>query len=178
MTTTTAHRHRRLGAALTALTASVLLIFAAATANGAGGTSATCTVRFIASITPGFTPVPSTGTLSTRGQTGLMACVGKAGGHRITGPGRMGFEETHTGGTCRGHVGSGPLSVTIPTTGGVKHLEGTLFAQRNGPVVRADVRFPGARFKGVGAAIFRSGTCFVTALREVLVSVTGVLHAS
>ena len=171
--TTTDRTRRRIAATAAALTAGTLL--AAAPAGAAGGTSATCTVRFVATITPGFTARPSSGTLTTRGDTGFIACVGKVGGHRITGPGTMGFDEQHSGGTCRGHIGSGPLRVTVPTTGGTKRLDGTLFAQRNAFVVRADVRFPGMRFTGIGAAIFRNGTCFVTPLREVLVSVTGRL---
>ena len=91
-------RPRRTGAALAAATACALL--ATASAQAAGATSAVCTPRISVTISPGFSLAPSSGTLTSHGQRGTLICTGKVGGHRVTGPGTVGLDETYAGGTC------------------------------------------------------------------------------
>lgn len=53
--------------------------------------------------------------------------------------------EKHTGGTCRGHTGTGKVHLIIPTTAGSQDMVGTLAVRRTGLTVRVRVRFPGMR---------------------------------
>jgi hypothetical protein len=155
-------------------------LLAAAPAHAADGTSAICTNRVPSTITitPGFSMTPSSGTITTNGQTGSITCVGKIGGHRVTGPGSIGIDETYTNATCTSHVGSGTVSVTIPTTAGIQHLSGALTERRTALVLTADVRFPGGRFSGIGIVIPTLGNCLLTPLRQALLSVTGLLSGA
>lgn len=178
MTTTHTHGPLRIAAVVSALATATLL--AVAPAHATDGTSAICTNRLPATITitPGFSMTPSSGTITTNGQTGSIACAGNIGGHRVTGPGSIGIDETYTHATCTSHVGSGTVSVTIPTTAGIQHLSGALTERRSALVLRADVRFSGGRFSGIGSVIPTLGNCFVTPLRQALLSVTGVLSGA
>ena len=165
-------RLRTLGV-LAALAPAVL--FAAAPAQAARSTSAVCLVRFTATITPGFSLTPGPGTFTTGGETGSMSCIGKIGGDRVTGRGSVGVDETYTGGSCTSHVGTGTVSITIPTTAGVKHVVGDLTVRRTALVVRPEVRFPNARFSSIGVSIPRQGNCVATPLQKALVVLAGVL---
>lgn len=176
MSTTPTHRPLRIAAALAAAAAAAAL--GAAPAPASIATNAVCTARFVATITPGFTMAPSSETLTTNGETGSLICVGSIDGHGVTGPGAMGFVETDTGGTCRGHVGTGTLSITLPTSAGVEHIAGTLGVKRTALIVRAEVRAPELHFSGVGLVAFRQGNCFLTPLRQVMVTVTGSFAAA
>jgi len=173
MTSTNSSRPWRIGGALAAATACALL--GTASAQAAGATSAVCTPRFSLSISPGFSLAPTSGTLTSHGETGSLTCTGKIGGHRVTGPGTVGLDETYAGGTCASHVGTGTARISIPTTGGVKHLAGAATSRRTALAVRAEVRFPGARFTGAGVAIPTKGTCALSPLRQALITVTGRL---
>ena len=165
----------RIAGALAALAAVALL--AAAPAQAGGRTSAACASQFTATISPGFSLVPSSGTQTTRGQTGTIACIGRIDGRRITGPGSVGFESTYTGGTCASETASGTVRATIPTAAGAQHLVGALTVQRGALIVRAQVQFDGIRYSGVGAAIPRQGNCLVTPLRQALIVLTGTLSS-
>jgi hypothetical protein len=176
MTTTAAHGRLRIAVTLAALTGVALL--AAAPARAAGATSAVCSNDFTATVTPGFSMVRSAGTIATRGETGLLVCVGTIDGHRITGPGTMGIRYAYSRGTCVAHVGSGTVSFSIPTTAGTKHMTGALTVRRIALVIHAEARFPTARFSGIGHPIPTQGTCLTTPLRLFLVTVNGVLSAA
>jgi len=151
---------------------------AAAPAQAASTTSAVCTNRLPVAVTPGFTPTLSAGTITTFGQTGSIACVGRIEGRRVTGLGSAGIHYAYTQGSCTSHLGAGTVSVSIPTTGGVKHLTGALSVRRTALAIRAEARFPGGRFDGVGVVIPTRGTCFVTPLTRGTVVVTGVLSGT
>lgn len=75
----------------------------------------------------------------------------------------MGFVEQYSGGSCRGHrgTGTGTLTYTVPTTAGLEHVTAILSVTRTASVVRAEVRSPEAHFSGVGLALFRQGNCFL-----------------
>lgn len=151
---------------------------AAEPAKAAAATSAVCSSRFTTTIVPGFTMTPSSGTFTTFGQTGSITCIGRIGGHRVTGPGTIGADETYTRGTCATHVGAGVVRLTVPTTGGAKHMVGTLTVRRTALVVSPEVRFPGARFRALGVVVPTQGDCIIAPQRRALVLVAGVLSGA
>ena len=57
----------------------------------------------------------------------------------------------------------------------MKHLAGAATSRRTGLGLRAEVRFPGARF-AVTVAVPLQGTCALTPLRRALIAVTGSLR--
>ena len=138
--------------------------------------SAVCANTFTATIAPGFTPAPGAGKLTTKGQTGSIECFGTIGGQRVTGPGTLGFVERHTGGTCRGHRGTGRVHLIIPTTAGSTDLVGALSVRRTGLTVRVTVRFPRLRYSGNGVVFPRLGDCMTSPLEQVKVTMTGTIR--
>jgi len=173
---TPVHRPSRIGVALFALFAAALL--AAAPAQAAGGTSAVCTNEFTATITPGFSFIPSSGTQTTNGETGSIVCVGEIAGHRVTGRGSIGYVLPYAAATCASEAGSGTVRATVPTTAGNRHLVGTLAVERTALAIRADVQFSGMRYRGLGVAVPRQGDCLLTPLRQVSIVLTGTLSGT
>lgn len=165
----TTRKPLRIGGAPAAMVAVALL--GAASAHAAGTTSAVCTNLFSVTITPGFSMTPTSGTLTTNGETGSIICVGQIDGHPVTGPGTIGIHENYTNVTCPSSV----ISVTIPTTAGAKHMDGSLTVQRTLLAVQPEAQFPNAHFSGVSVIVPMQGDCFVTPLRKSLLSVTGSL---
>lgn len=171
-------RHACLRIIVTLAVPAAATALAAAPAQAASATSALCASRFTATITPGFTMKPTTGTLTTHGQTGIISCVGKIGGHRITGPGSLGVHQNHSGATCRSVIGTGTVGVTLPTAAGRRHMVGALSVRRTALVVRVIVRFPDAHYSGAGVTIPTQGNCFVSPVRQAMVLVTGALSGA
>jgi hypothetical protein len=176
MTTTRTRKRPFIAGALATATAVALL--ATGSAHAAGTTAAVCTPQFTLAITPGFSLTPSSGSLTTHGETGTLTCAGTIDGERVTGPGTVSLDETYARGDCLSHVGIGTARVTIPTTGGAKHMIGDATSHRTGLALSAEVRFPGASFSGLGVAIPTKGDCALTPLREALITVTGTLSGS
>ena len=174
----TTRTHRRATAALCAPAALIAVAALAAPAAQAAAAppSAVCTNTFTATITPGFTPRPGSGKLSTNGQHGSIECFGTIRGGRVTGPGTLGFVERHAGGTCRGHTGTGRVHLVIPTTTGPWDVVGTLSVRRTALTVRVKVRFPGVRYSGNGVIFPRLGDCTSSPLEQVKVTMTGTLR--
>ena len=175
MSTAADRRRTRIIAALAVLTAAAAV---SAPTGHAGATppAAVCVNTFTATISPGFTPTPSAGKLTTNGQTGSIECFGTIRGQRISGPGTLGFVEKHTGGTCRGHTGTGKVHLIIPTTAGSQDMVGTLAVRRTGLTVRVRVRFPGMRYSGNGVIFPNLGDCTSTPLLQSKVTMTGTLR--
>jgi hypothetical protein len=167
-------RPRQIGGAL-AVAATCALI-GASSAQAAAATSAVCTPRISVAIDPGFRVRPGSGTLTSHGETGSIVCTGRIGGHRVTGAGTVGLDETYVRGDCLAHVGTGTVRISVPTTAGIKHLTGAATSRRTALGLRAEARFPGARFTGVGVAIPTKGDCVLTPLRQALIAVTGRLR--
>lgn len=176
MTPSTTTRVSRAAAVLAALTAGATLCPSPAQAADAAPT--VCVASFTATIIPGFTMTPSAGKLTSQGQTGSVDCFGQIAGHRITGPGTLGFTERHSRGSCRGHTGTGRVHLVIPTTAGDKDLVGTLAVRRTALTVRVRVRFPGIRYSGSGVIFPRMGDCATTPLEQIKVTLTGSLRKS
>lgn len=147
----------------------------AAGAQAAPATDAACTSVFTAYVNPGFDIHPSAGTGTTRGETGALLCTGTVDGHRITGPGTMGFDETYRDAACLSDASSGHFSATLPTTSGPVHLGGNLEAHRIGLVELVEITFPRAHFSGLGPIVPTHGDCVIRRITEALVSITGTL---
>lgn len=152
--------------------------FTASPAQAAGATSAICTNLFTITISPGWSMTPTSGTVTTNGETGSVSCVGEIDGHRVTGPGTMGIDETYTNVTCPSSIITGTIRMTIPTTAGTQRMEGALRVRRIGLIVQPEAEFLDAHFSGLGVAIPTQGTCFLTPLRQALLSVTGTLSGT
>jgi len=155
--------------------AAVAVLGATASAQAAGETAAVCASTISLTITPGFSPKPGSGTLTSHGKTGSLICTGALRGHQITGPGSVGLDEVYSGADCLGHVGTGTATVTLPTTGGVIHMSGAATSHRTALAVVAEVDFPDASFDGVGVAIPTHGTCLLSPLRQATISLSGLL---
>lgn len=79
----------------------------------------------------GVGTAPGSAEFSTRGPTGTVECSGEVEGEAITGTGtfaKAGLFE----GTCLSGTGAGRIQITVPTTGGPKHLDIT-FTMTTGP---------------------------------------------
>ena len=170
--------HRRATTALCAPAALIAVAALAAPHASAAATppSAVCTNTFTATISPGFTPNPGSGKLTSNGQTGSIECFGTIEGARVTGPGTLGFVERHKNGSCRGHVGTGRVHLVIPTTDGPADMVGALSVRRTALTVRVKVRFPGVRYSGNGVIFPRLGDCTSSPIEQIKVTMTGTLR--
>ena len=175
MTTALTHTHLRLGLVAT-LAAGALL--GTSSAQASGETSAVCAPQLSVTISPGFRLAPSAGTISSGGETGSIICTGDIDGHRVTGPGTVGLDETYARGDCLSHVGTGTVRASIPTTAGVVHLVGAATSRRTALALVAEAQFPGASYSGVGVAIPTQGDCVLTPMRRALLTVSGMLSGS
>ena len=176
MTISPARTNLRIVLALAAL--AVVALSATASAQAAATTVATCSSQFALTISPGFSLTPSSGTLTSHGETGTVVCTGTIDGGRVTGPGTIGLDESYARGDCLSHVGTGTATITVPTTAGPKHLAGAATSRRTGLALSAEVSFPGARFSGIGLAAPLQGSCLLTPMTRALVTVTGTLTAT
>jgi hypothetical protein len=134
-----------------------------------------CVNQLTLTISPGFSLTPTSGTETTGGDTGTIACAGLIRGHRITGPGSIGVDTTYAASTCISEFSAGTVRVTIPTTAGNQRIDGTLSVWRTALAVRVEVAAPDVRFSGIGAALPIDGTCVLSPLRRALISITGSL---
>jgi hypothetical protein len=175
MTIALTHRHLRLGA-LATLAAGALL--GTTSAQASGTTSAVCSPQLSVTINPGFRVAPSSGTISSGGETGSLICSGDIEGHRVTGPGTVGLDETYASGDCLSHVATGTVRVSVPTTAGVVHLVGAATSHRTALALVAEAQFPGASYSGVGVALPTQGDCVLTPMRQALLTVSGLLSGS
>jgi len=148
---------------------------ATASAQAAATTSAQCTGQLKLSITPGFGLAPGSGTLTSHGESGIITCIGTIAGHRVTGPGTVGLDESYARGDCLSHVGTGTATLTVPTTAGPVLMAGAATSRRTGLALHAEVEFPGARFDGAGLAIPLQGSCLISPMRQALITVSGRL---
>ena len=170
---TSSSRIRCLSAVLAGL---LIAAFATADAKAAPATSATCTGLLTVNVTPGFTLIPGSGSATSDGQTGTMTCLGTLDGHQITGPGSFGVQETYTtGGACLTDRSSGQVAAILPTTGGPVTIVGSLSAHRLALIESIEIDFPQSHFSGTAIDVPTDGTCLLSPLRQVLVSVRGSL---
>jgi hypothetical protein len=173
ISSTTSIRFRLCSAVLAAV---LIAALSAPGAEAAPATSATCTGILTVNLTPGFTPIPNSGSGTSGGQTGTMTCLGSLDGHRITGAGTFGVQETYTtGAACLTDTSGGQVSATFPTTGGPVTIVGALHAHRMALVEFIEIAFPQSQFSGVAIIVPTQGDCLTAPLTQALVSVTGTL---
>lgn len=143
--------------------------FAGAPATGQEGTP--CTGELDFTISPGLTNTPSSGTVSTHGETGFIECRGKVNGKEATGQGTWGFEGkygTKDPDTCAGGEGTSTHSITIPTSQGDEHVIDPLeytYAPLQGGVYGGEIK--GSRLTGTFEATPTEGDCVTKPLTEV-----------
>jgi hypothetical protein len=118
----------------------------------------------------------TSGTVTSRGETGTLPCVGRLYGHPITGPGTFAVEETYTQAACLSDRSTGRVTITIPTTGGPTHITGALTGRRLGLLEFVEIAFPNARFHGTGPVLPTLGDCLISPITRALVSITGTLR--
>lgn len=182
MSTMFDRRHRRIVGTVAAVAAVAgLALSPPAAANVESGTSALCTVRLPrVDIAPPFDPLAltaSSGTVTSHGPTGSVACSGEIGGAAVTGTGTVSIRYRRYG-NCAAHVSTnGTVVWKIPTEHGYKELAGSLQVTRIGLNVLAHLEFADARGDFVGALYPRKGDCLLTPLSKVGVVVTGYLSA-
>lgn len=88
-----------------------------------------CLAEFDVVLSPGLSGVPSSGTLTTNGETGTITCDGPINGYQAAGLGRrgeVGRYGTEGPDTCAGGEAEVSFSFTIPTTGEDQQVVGTL----------------------------------------------------
>lgn len=146
-----------IGAALLAVGA-----MPAGQAQGASGTP--CTFEYDAVMSPGLSNSPSSGTLTTNGETGTITCNGPVNGKQPTGPGTFGVDSrygTKQGATCQsGGDVEGVLAFTIPTSSGAEHMTShftaTFGGLQNGVI---HGQFEGDRMSGTSEGTPQDGDC-------------------
>src|ERR1051325_9165093 len=88
-----------------------------------------CTFEGDVTASPGLTTSPSSGTDTTNGETGTIACDGRVNGRQPTGQGTWGLEGrygTKDPDTCQsGGEGDAVMPITIPTSSGPEHIKNT-----------------------------------------------------
>jgi hypothetical protein len=131
-------------------------------ARAAGGTP--CTFEYDAVISPGLSNSPSSGTVTSNGETGTITCNGPVNGKQPTGPGKFGVDArygTKKGATCQsGGDGDGVLAFTIPTSSGAEHVTGrftyTFGGLQNGLFA---AQYEGDRMSGTSEVTPQDGDC-------------------
>jgi len=139
-----------------------------------------CRAEVDITLAPGLSTSPSSGTWTSSGQTGTIACDGKVNRFDVTGPGTFGGHG-HYGSkepdTCQGGKADGPQFLSIPTSGGAQDVTNEHLATfgplKGGAVVGGE--FTGPRFSGTFKAWPLEGDCVSRPLTKVHLSVTGTL---
>ena len=165
---------------------SALLAVVAATAgapragvHAAGQT--TCDFQADYTISPGLSTSPSSGNVTTNGDTGTITCNGPVNGKDPTGPGKIGVTGrygTKSGETCQSGGGgdfvanftvptsSGPQSVRVIGTFTYGGIQGGLF---NG-------QFQGDRMSGTFQVRPTQGDCVTSPMTKAHATEKGTLH--
>ncbi len=141
-----------------------------------------CRVSFTANFSPGLSTVPTSGNISSGGETGTVTCEGEINGQRVIGGGPFGFDGRFglgllgagVGDTCLGGSGTGTYRATVQTTGGPVSLsEAVTFRYTSTGLTtggEGEVQGPNT----TGAFTYRptAGDCVVTPLTQFAVDVT------
>jgi len=137
-----------------------------------------CVADWVVRLDQPLSRVNSVGQFTSGGETGVIDCHGRLGGHTVTGPGTYGesgaFGAGPAGGAdCSNGGGAGDFSATIPTDGGRRHVEGTVsFYWLGESGVVFDGRFPSAFRLSPGA-----GDCLTRPAGELHFQAGGLLFA-
>lgn len=144
-------------------------------AHAQGGTAADCLISIPVHFSPGVTMSPVSGTETTGGETGSIACSGTFDGHRVTGTGTFGYEGVFTGITCLFDTAplSGSYSFTVPTDAGSLHFAGSISDARIFLLDRFELSQSGASLTGTAAIVPATGTCLVSPATDIVIAILG-----
>ena len=139
-----------------------------------------CSFKFDADVNPGLSNAPSSGTVTSNGETGTVTCQGKVNGKSVTGPGKYGMAGrygTANPDTCTsGGEGDGTTSMTFPTADGPQHVEApftyTYGALQNGVLA---VTFKGETWSGTAEVRPTKGDCASAPLSKMTAGGKGTL---
>jgi hypothetical protein len=144
--------------------------------------STVCTIVFDEVRSPGLRTAPSSGTLTSNGEGGLISCDGPVHGRQPTGAGSSGVSGrygTRGADSCRtGGGGDEVQSMTIPTATGPERVVNTVtftYGPMRGGVLTG--QFQGDRMSGTFTARpYRVVHCGSTAMTKFRVDESGTFH--
>jgi hypothetical protein len=130
-----------------------------------------CSFKFNFDANPGVSNSPSSGTVTSNGETGTVTCQGKVNGKTVTGPGTFGVDGkygTTDPDTCTsGGEGTGTSSMTVPTSDGPQHVTApftyTYAPLQNGVFA---ITFKGETWSGTAEVRPTKGDCVNTPLSK------------
>jgi hypothetical protein len=146
-----------------------------------GGTP--CAFEADVSLSPGLSRSPSSGTFTTKGESGSLDCQGDVGGGQpATGRGTFGADGRYgTGGSgdscdTRSGQGDGTAHYTVPVDGGSRHIDDpfTLTYRVDGRSVVGQIT--GQRFSGTFDVTKANGDCFWHAITKIHIKGKGHLQ--
>jgi hypothetical protein len=173
-------------AALVLVTAGLLLLSpvpaGADGADGGAGASAAhktnCTFESTITLQPGLSVIPSSGTFTSGGETGTVACDGPVRGIIPTGPGTLGVDGhygTKDPDTCFAGEGDGRFHFTFPTATG-QGKRSNVFTFSFSPIGLSRSGFTGDGFGGGFDEVRpEEGDCFVHPVTKILVKGHGTI---
>lgn len=161
--------------------AALLLASGMATTPVRSDSGTPCTFEFVLVADPGLTTSPSSGTISTNGETGTITCDGPVNGRQPTGPGTVGADGRY--GVQRpyacqddGH-GEAAVPITIPTSDGQEHFVNTISythgAYQDGQLFGGTFR--GDRMSGTFEAEPMDGDCVQEPITKFHIRAKGIL---
>lgn len=169
-------RRARCAIAVAAVLMSVGVPTASATSSSTP--TAVCSATIPLNLDPGLFALKRTqGTNQSFGETGTLNCIGKLDGHRIAGPGTVGFAGTY-GGTCNATTGGGRWSFSLPVdnngaTRVIQHA-GRYSAPGVGLVISFTGKFETGRLAGAGPVTPVQGDCLTRPMTKATFTLVGV----
>jgi hypothetical protein len=145
------------------------------------GDGTPCRFEVDATLSPGVSSRPSSGTFTSNGETGTVTCDGPVNGEAPTGAGTLGLDGRYGlaggGDSCRSNrgAGDGTMKFTVPTASGSQHVDDpftTTYALEGRRVVG---KFTGQRFSGTFEITAARGDCFFDPITRVHLSGEGRL---
>lgn len=124
-----------------------------------------CAFEVAVHLSPGLSASPSSGTFTSKGESGTLDCQGNVGGQPATGRGTFGAEGRYgtagDGDDCRSKEGrgDGTAHLTVPVQGGSQHVDDpfTLTYRVDGRSVVGEIT--GRRFSGTFDVTQADGDC-------------------
>jgi hypothetical protein len=140
-----------------------------------------CHFEVDASLAPGLSRTPSSGTFTSNGETGTISCDGPVNGEPPSSGGTLGTDGRYglggEGDSCRSErgEGDGTMHITVPTVSGGQHLDDPFTMTYALEGRRVVGRFTGRRFSGTFEITAARGDCFFDPITRVHLSGDGTL---
>ena len=149
---------------------------------GAAESGTPCTFEVDATLSPGMSRSPSSGTFETNGESGTLDCQGSVGGQPVTGPGTFGAEGRYgidgDGDDCRSRHGRGDGTghFTIPVDGGSRHVDDPFTMSYRVEGRRVVGEITGERFTGTFDVTRADGDCLRSPITRIRLQGKGLLR--